>query len=403
MTQTTEIHTYQDLVNRILDAPYGEYARDGRNERIAKRAVLNAYRDLPKLHRWGYFERVDTVPTVASQATGTIQYDHTGNGAGERVVLLSGATFPATEAYLYHIIIDAVTYPILEYINSTTVQLSIDSNPGADVAAGSSYTLFRSLYTGPTNLRRCSPLVDLSRGDELQPMSPTEALRAKSGSYQPQTPYGYTMRNAGEFYGNMLFEIIPPPASARTYTYVYEASPRPLRIEKYSTGTVTSSAGTTSIEGVGTAFTSDHVGAIIRLSADGVTEPSCLEGSLEADNPFVIQRSVISVTDSDTLVVDSAIPTSYSAVKYTISDPLDVESQSMYSALEKLANAYFSELANRDDAAFYRQLFERELVAAKIADNHMRDAIPSLPSSNKAGWGLRDWALAEAYGGAVIT
>lgn len=403
---STEILTYQDLTERLLDGPFGQLTRDGRNVRLAKRAVIRAMRDLPSFHKWTYYERLNKFTTVAPQTTGTIQYDHADHASGERVLLLTGTTWP-TNAYLYNIIIGTATYDVSAYIDTTTIQLAPNNNPGADIAAGTSYNLYRNLYPAPVDMRRCSDPVDLARGETLTPVEPKEGIQILVGSYQPQQETHYTVRNADNYFGALVFEVIPPPNTARRYDYVYERAARPMLTEKYSTGTVTATANDTTIAGTATVFSSAHVGAIIRISANGTSEPTAPEGYLDVDNPYVgSQRSIMSVTNATTLVIDQPISasTTYTDVKYTISDPLDVEPHAMLSAAEKLAISYFAEDLGRGDEKERRrwhQIFRESLLAARISDNTMRDAGESM--YDRRFFNLRDWLVQEAAGGSVIT
>lgn len=72
--------------------------------------------------------------------TGTIEYDHTGNAAGSRVVLLTGGTWPLLAATNGVIKIGSTWYAVSARLSDTVLQLGSGSNPGGDVGAGASYT-----------------------------------------------------------------------------------------------------------------------------------------------------------------------------------------------------------------------------------------------------------------------
>lgn len=399
----TELLTYQDLVERVLDT-FGEFTyAAGRQLRLARRAISTAYHDLADMHDWSYYERRGQLKTVASQTTGTITFDYTG-GSSERLLTLAGATFP-TDARLYSVMIANVVYKIQEYLSSTTVQLTEDSNPGADVAAGTSYTLFKALYEAPTNFRNIDFLLDMARGYALQPMTPSDALGLQVGNQSPQQEIGFTVRNAGENYGGLVIELVPPPSAARTYDYMYRVSPRKLTIDKYSTGTVTSSAGSTTIEGASSpAWTDKYVGCIMRIAPtdSGSTVPTPPEGNSDGVEPYVAQRVITSVTDTDTLVVNEAFSasTTYTAVKYVISDPVDVEPNAMLSLLERMAEAEFAILTNNKNQGMWEAAARTELIRAMSADSRMKE---TTSLNDRSLYTLRDWAIDEAYVGSVIT
>lgn len=398
----TQLHTFQDMVDRLLDT-FGELARDQRHLRLARRAVLNAYRDLPNYAQWSYYMRRGHLTTVVSQSTGSIEYDHSGHASGERVVLLTGATFP-TDAWLYNILIDNVRYKIEDFIDSTTIQLPSDTNPGSDLSSGTGYTLFKSVYPAPINLRKSSALIDLARGYYLLPMSPDEALQHQAGNQQPEESIGYTIRNPDEYYGAMSFELASPPNQARTYDYIYEASPRAIKTDKENSGTVSVSAGSTTVNGSSTAFADKHIGSIIRFS-DSATAPTPPEGNLDGDNPYAVQRVITAVTSTTQLTIDeqASASTTYSDVAYVISDPIDLEAHAMFSLMERLAEAEFARLSDRKDMSQWEGRVHRELIKARIADNRLRDYMEQSMGADKRFYTLRDWAVDESIGGSVIT
>lgn len=75
--------------------------------------------------------------------TGTIIYDHTGNGSGERVVILTGGTWPALAATNGRISISGTWYDVAARVSDTVLQLNsgASNNPGSDV--GSTTYTFR--------------------------------------------------------------------------------------------------------------------------------------------------------------------------------------------------------------------------------------------------------------------
>jgi len=398
MNYTTEVWTYQDLVDRLLDGPFGQLQRDGRNYRLARRAVSRAYRDLQTMHKWSYLERRGQLTTVAQQTTGTIAYDHTG-GSSERLITLTGATFP-TDAKYYSLLVDTRIYQIGKYLSSTTVQLREETNPGADLDAGTSCTLFRAKYPAPAGLRRVSNLVDLTTGNVLTGVSNAMLLDYMATSYTPQQETCFTVRNTGTTFGGLEFELSPPPASACTYDYAYEAACRPLLIERVTKGSVSVSAGSTTVTGTSTSFRAAHVGSLIRF-ADNTTSdmPSPYEGNLEIDNPYVAQRTIVSVASATSLTIDAAIDatTAYTSVRYIISDPVDVDAYSMLSALERLAIAYYAEdldVKPAQDRVNWMGQFRQDLVRAKVADNQMQGDDSWF--ADRRLYNLRDWLVAEA-------
>ena len=149
--------TWKDLIDHTVDwmgvNPEAEAIRS------ARRATLNAMRDLANEANWIYYYGRCRITTSAPYTTGTIEYDHTG-GAYERVVTLSGGTWPSW-ASLGTLVINNTPYEVSARKSATEITLTSGSNPGEDVAAGSTYTLFRDTYTLPNLFKSVGTIVML--------------------------------------------------------------------------------------------------------------------------------------------------------------------------------------------------------------------------------------------------
>lgn len=365
----TEIHTYNDVVEHVLDLY--DVDRTARNLRMARRAVLTAYRDLPTMHRWSYLTRRVQFKTEASESH-TAVFDYTG-GAYERMLTTTG-TWPST-ASLGRVIIDNVCYDIEARKSATIITLTADSNPGEDVASGT-VTWYRSVYPLPVRFIRGHVLVEPSTSTTLLPTTPTQVALELAASHTPGTPDRYCFHNASEYYGSMDVEFMPPPSTVRTYELMAEVAPRPLTTETYSTGTVSVASGSTSATIVTGVMVSAFAGAIIRFSADGTSLPTSAAGSIESDpdgtsNPYFAQRVIASVDSTTALTLDAAVSssTSLSAVKYTISDPIDIEPYAMLSLFQRMAEREFARMVRSDELPMRESYVKDALIRAAGADH----------------------------------
>lgn len=343
---TTEIWTYQDAVEHLLDV--FDSTRAGRPLRVAKRAVVHALRELSSLHRWSCYESVRTFKTEASYITGTIAYDHTG-GDYERLVTLSDGTFPDNIRY-FRLIIDDVHYPVAAALTSTTVQLSAEENPGEDVAAGTSYTAYRNAYPLPVGFMELGELWSVDDQLRIPVVTADESHRESIFWYDtPGTPWQACIRNDGEYLNSLSLVFGPPPDSIATYSISYHRAPRALLTEKYSTGTVAVSAGESTCAITTGAFTQDHVGCIIRFGTAAAEPDNCFGGLSDTTNTYAYERSIIAVaTDGSECTLDSSIATAQTDVKFTVSDPIDIETGAMLAALLRMAEAEYTKLTKRD-------------------------------------------------------
>ncbi len=364
----TDVWTYGDLVNYILDAHALD--RSGLNLRHAREAVRRAYRDLPIRHSWNYYYRQMVMQTVADYDTGTVAFDYTG-GANERQLTLSGGTWPDWAAY-GRVVIDDVHYEVEDRISNSIVTLTATSNPGQDIASGETYTIYRNSYPLPVNFKVLQAIWLVS---EVYPLSYVDE-RTQHTALQyfyssPGTPRHYTLRATGKYLGSQEIVFGPPPDSIKGYDLLYEISPRPLMIDEYSNGTVAITTNTATVTGTSTTFPTNCAGAIIRFSSGGV-KPSGFQGSIDgADNPYIYQGVIKSRDSATQLTLTEAMPTtvaSLSAVGYTISDPLDIDVTRMLSALQMAAEAEFSRLAMRNDASERAGMARRALLEAMEAD-----------------------------------
>lgn len=373
------VRTYQDAVEYLTDQFDVDHA--GRIQRNCRRAVEEAYRELPQQAYWSCFRRHAIINTVASQTTGSIAYTHS-----TRTVTLTGTTFPA-DAAKYRLIIDSAHYDIESYTDSTNVVLLSTSNPGADVSSGTEYTLYKSEYSLPSTFRRALGLIDIDNGRAIRIITDSEEQSLQYLSQgTPGTPVFACIRNTGEATGGLSVVFNCPPSSAKGYDLLFDAIPRPFVLaEKYSTGTVSVSSASTSLTGSSTSFPSNCAGCVIRLSVNDSDEPTGPYGALlndqDVDNPYAFQTIVQTRSSATALVLQEAADAAYSAVKYTLSDPIDIEDGAMFTAFLRLAEHKYSRLARMDHKAimFYEQEAMKALILARENDNRVIGKMSTFP------------------------
>jgi hypothetical protein len=319
------LHTFSDLVQHCLDFMGG--TPDGGNLRRARRAVLSAYREMPSLRPWTYYYQRGRITTVASQTDGTISYDHSGS-ANEREVTLTGATWPSWAA-LGTLIIDNVAYEVASRVSSTILILSSTSNPGTDVAMATEYTLYRDTYTLPGDFKSCDELVNMNSYLGVGYQHPSAWLSQKQIISSPGSPRAWTITADPNYFGVLAARFDPPPDDVYTFDFIYQRRPRNMAIYSYDTGTATTTNGSATLTGSGTAWTSNMVGAVVRIGANSTDAPTDLTGEF----PATLERTIIAYTSATSLTMDSVADQALTGVKYQISDPVDVEEGAMLSFL----------------------------------------------------------------------
>jgi hypothetical protein len=319
------ITTYSDIIShcdRFLKRR--GTAKEGANDQgDIREAIALAYRELPGRRLWSYYRRHTRLPLVASYSTGTVAFDYTG-GTYERQLTLSSGTWPEWAVY-GEVLIDSVWYRVEDRKSSTVLTLDPRLNPGEDVASGTSYAISRSYYTLPNNfVSMGSPILQTSYGS-LSYVEPDKWLHYRQSSTGSGWPCVFTIMGDPSLVGNLAFYIQPHASSAQPLDLIYQARPRPMvqagYTDKECKGYVTTQEDSISVAGHDTEFTSGMVGSIIRFSANSAQDPKGLAGH----NVRVDERTIISVTGDEGLTVDAGVHTALSKVKYSISDPVDIE------------------------------------------------------------------------------
>lgn len=369
----TDLTTYADMVQYICDAHQVE--RTGLNERHARAAVRFAYRDLPARHQWNYYYRQRLLQTSASYATGTIDFDYTG-GANERQLTLASGTWPSWAAY-GRVIIDSVHYDVDYRVSDSVLTLTETSNPGEDVAAATTYILYRNSYPLPANFGVMSGLWSVSEQLPIYFIDQRQQHTALQVFYDsPSSPRHATIRATGKYLSGLEIVFGPPPDSLLSYDMLYIVQPRPLLLDEYASGTVAITSGSATVTGTNTTFPTTCAGSIIRF-ASGAAKPTGPLGSLEgADNPFVYQGVIKTRGSATSLTLEESLPSSVSSlsgVGYTISDPIDIDPYRMLTPLQRMAEAEFSRLSGRQDMAtkinLARQALREAMEADELKDN----------------------------------
>lgn len=317
--------TYQDLVDHLSD--YIGSATGDDSIRFCRRAVQDAYNHFPTLHNWAYLYTRGRVTTNPPQTLGTIAYTNS-----SLTVTLTGATFPAyvTQGVL---VLNNIPYPIASNPTSTTVTLPPQNNPGADIAAGAAYTLYQDAYSLPIDFTQCDEVVNVNFGLRLNFEHPNTWLTFQRIYRGPATPRLYSITGSPAYFGTMALRFFPPPDAMYFMDFVYKRRPRALSLVSYSTGTASTTSGSTTVTGSGTAWDQTMVGSVVRFSQQGnnvvPTGPS-------GENPFYLERTVLAVNSSTSLTVDQDPVYNGSTLSYSLSDPVDVEEGSMMTLMLRL-------------------------------------------------------------------
>lgn len=367
-------YTYRDLIQHLVNTLQG-VGFDQEQFRI-RQAIQEAYRQLIFAYNWKYLFKPESILLDAAYSTGTIAYTNS-----TRTVTLTDGTFPSWSIY-GHIRIGNAFYQVDTNPTSTTVTLREDTTPGQDVASGTTYTLYQSRYPLPGDFRRMMQAATEGYTRQISWIPPDQWYSAERSIPTSGVALYATIMGEPRLPGRMSVFVYPYPATAATIGFLMQRFARPLRIsgyEGYNTGTISTSDGIT-ITGSGTAFTSAMVGSALRI---GTT--SAVPDGIEGSSPYVEQSIIKSVASTTSLtVVPTLQTTSYTSVKYQITDPIDLPTH-LVTTLYRGAELQLAVIKGGKDIALRKQLYDQAVLEAIQADYSYLDQItpqgPTLPGS----------------------
>ena len=352
--------TYHDVLDYVTALTDGG-ART-KDLRLFKEAILGAYRDVASAAEWDYYMTEGRVDLVASYSTGTVAYDHTG-GANELQLTLSGGTWPTWARY-GRVRIDDVVYPVDDRISNSIVTLDTSMNPGADISAGTSYEMYRSVYPLPSDMWRLYDVAVEKSFWVPYYITPTQWLQRERFVQSSGQTWAWTIMKSPDDEGRWALWVDPSPSTAEPLGFIYRRRPRTLRWAVTETearsytagGSASASTATTS-----TALPSSMVGSIIRFGT-AATHPSGLAGN----SPFIEQHKIKSIS-STTVTLDGTLSQAHSSAKIVVSDPIDMNDQ-MQEALKAQLEYRLARFSNAT----------RDMMTAKqIADAELRRVLES--------------------------
>lgn len=341
---TPFLSTAQDAIDNLSIISGGGATNP--EQRDLRLAVVSAYRSLSTLCDWNFYKRAYRLHLSAPYSTGTCSYDHTG-GAHERLVTFSTALSSTVQSWVANgkLLIGNVLHEVAALKSSTTVTLAEALNPGQDVSA-TSFTLLRTSYDMPGDFCGAfDPINEQTQGYCY--VTPQEFIAHERVNPTTTGPLYWTIMPSENSYGTWALRVHGYPTEFGTLDFCYQGRGRPIRYTGYETnnrvGTVTISAGSTTVTGSSTAFSSGMIGSILRVSSDTATAPTGL-GDL---NPWAEQKVITAVASTTSLTVDSAFSSAYTATMYTISDPLDVD-ESLYDLLLATADVELARIRRHE-------------------------------------------------------
>ena len=371
-----DLYTRGDLLQSVQDRcePQGD-----RNLRLLRTACRDAYRDIPKCHDWKYLRRQFQFVTNAPYSTGSVEYTQ-----ATRTLTLTSGTWPAW-AESGWVRISSVNHLVARRVDSTTLILDTDMNPGEDLAAGTSYQLFQQDYLIPLNSGTIHRVVNSANQRQLMPIDASASPTPFIGATSPGIVQWYTTVGASGLknMGRRVMRLFPPPAAATVVTMSYDAHPRNWVLPSpFKMGTVSISSGGTTLTLTDAVWPTGIEGCLVRLCGDPgmLVEPTGPDG----ENPAAFASFVRSRTSDTVIELWTAADVAYSGVYFSLDDPLDIETSAMLPWLRAESFSRYLQFSASDDKQLGMAINDAraKLRQAREADSTITEPVDL--------WGLGD-------------
>lgn len=361
--------TFSDLIEHGLDYLGG--TADDQATRDVARAVKQALNDLSNARLWQYYMQQGQILTDPPYTLGTVTYSHAGHTLPPgtqiypRLVTLTGSTWPVpaaggTVGPGWMLRIGTATYQVESYVDPTHLTLTIDVNPLRDLPS-TSYILYHDGYLLPSDFSKQDTSIYEGNFGGLEYTDPTDYLWWQRFNMSAGTPQCYTIVGSRAYPGMMETRLAPFPTETRTIGFIYQRQPRLIQLQALTQGTVSVTAGGTTVTANGFNFPSTCSGAILRLGT-----PQVVPGSWVSSNPPSFETFIQTWLDPLTIVVNN--PSPFTGVyAYMISDRVDVEINSMLQPILRGVEKYLQTARNiqgKPDAAIAYSMSLKEAQAA---------------------------------------
>lgn len=355
--------TFQDSIDHLVDylggTPTDAVQRD------ARRAILEAYRDLTNAFRWSYLLRQGRIVTSMPVTDGTIAYD----AATRRLTLTPAAASPVQAwpdwSVGGYVRVGWVAAKCVRRASDTVLVLDDQVGFAADLPALTPFKFYRDSYLLPIDFVAADQALHEQNFGGMSYVHPREWLFEERFVFAEGTPQCYTVTGDVLYPGRLLLRITPLPSEMKTIDFLYHRRPRPLTASLVNAGTVSVASAGTTVTGVGSALTASLVGSVLRLSTDATTAPTGVVGR----NPAAFETRITSVTSPTSAEVADAAPAAFSGVAFTVSDPVDVEEGGMLNAFFRCCEMHLSMNRTLKDKPSAALQYQAALNEARAADS----------------------------------
>jgi len=386
--------TYLDAFDMAVDFLHGHDAEAP--PEVINRAIQEAHLDLINAYNWPSLEGLGRIQLHKMQSAGTVEYDAT-----TRRLTISGSMWPAwagtASVHIPAIAPRGVLCEVQQRLSDTVLLMDESLNPGVGLDAGCAYSIAPRWYPLPAGFV-----------DFVGPMGP---YGWANGNPITMTDMAGYQRNHWVSGAIRLFSIGERPgrrAERALYVwpladldtpldFAYGRRPRELvysgRDPADCAGTISTVAESRDVVGVTTEFEADMQGSLLMVGRTGSALPTGRYGL----NRFAQLLAIESVISATAITATEEAATTLNAVKYIVTDPVDVETCAQ-NAFLRLVEMHIAMKRGLDRPAAgvhspksYVQLAEDAILNAMAAANPYREGDRHWPVRNPLN-GTVDWA-----------
>jgi hypothetical protein len=348
--------TYFDVVEHLIAASFG--GPQDAEQRDIRTAVHRCYAEIGNIRDWSWQHAHGRVVTVAP-VTRTVSYL---SGA---TLQLSGLTGISSGYSHVRIGTRVAEVQSVSPGSGLTITLSIAVNfPTGTVENGDTATFYRTLYDLPADFRNLDEPSDEFNWWSGAYVTPDEAMKMERVNFQTGSPLHWTVIKS-PVADKYVLKLVGYPTAVETIDFTYRRGLRSLRWSGHEavarTGTVdTVSSAPLPVVGTSTEFSPSMVGSIIRFGTTSDTP-----GPITSIAPYVDEREILSRSSATNITVSGG-DTSYTGVKYLVTDPIDLP-EHMHNVMLSGAEYWLARIRSNNVEEKY-QLYQRDLRLAMEAD-----------------------------------
>jgi len=355
-----EILTACDVMDELIDM-LGVSAT-GAPIRAIRRTIQQAVREITAAAKTPYMRKNGRLHLRAPYTTGTVTYDHTG-GTYERQLTLVTGVWP-TWSEDAAILLDGKVCDVESRKSDTVITLDVNLNPGADLAALTTYSMYPRYYRLPDDFDATSgfwgeDLCQLGREIPMDEMMALTRYYTDSGTVKC-----YAIGGIQDLVGHLGVFVYPKADAVATLDFSYYRKPREIRYTGKDAadyvGTFSVSTASTTLTGTSVSLSSKMVGSIVRIG-DATNVPTGLGGAY----PYVDERIIHGVSGNN-LVVDRVPTATTAAAKYCVTDYIDIDPV-FYDAFLARCRYDLAVQRNLPNVAQYHSQYQEQLHLAKCA------------------------------------